>query len=155
MEGVTTKPFPAPERPADGRRLCRFGESASAPDIRPAAAHQPSARAGRWDAALAAAIGTPKTLLLRDGRRMHRFPAAVIPPAPTALAAALVSAARQHNAVLVADGPELVVVEPKGSTLPREMLARIRANAGEIIAALRGEPFPRGRIITLYDGGAP
>lgn len=98
-----------------------------------------AAKAGHRDAEPAAAISTPATLLLRDGRQMQHFPAATIPSAPSAFALVLVHAARRHHAVLVADGLTLVVVEPKGSTLPRDTLSRFPRNAGEIIAALRGE----------------
>lgn len=96
--------------------------------------------------------GIPEPLPMRDGRVLHRFPADMIPRAPDPTTAALVSAAQEHGAVLVGDGPTLILVEPKGSNLPRNTLARILQSADDIIAALRAEPFPRGRIITVYDG---
>jgi hypothetical protein len=105
-----------------------------------------AARAGHRGTEPVTAISTPETLLLRDGRRMHRFPAAAIPPVSSTFALALAYAARQHRAVLVADGPTLIVVEPKGSTLPRDTLARFPRSAGAIIVALRGEH--RGRVET-------
>ncbi len=99
-------------------------------------------------------VRLPETLLMRDGRRLHRFPPAAIPPFPSFASRFFVHEARRHRAVLVADGMTLVVVEPKGSTLPRETLAGLRVRAGAIIAVLRGEPFPQGRPIAVYDSGA-
>ena len=79
--------------------------------------------------------GTVGPLLLRDGRRMWRFDACEIASARTDIA--LVSEARWHRAVLVADGYTLVVVERWLSTLPDDLLRALREEAGAVISALR------------------
>ncbi len=83
-------------------------------------------------AILAKATGDP--LLLADGRRLHRFLADRIPAAAPGRARELLNRARAYNAVLVSDGPELIVVERWLGNLP---------TAGEVIAALRGESRAR------------
>src|SRR5205807_4009592 len=92
-----------------------------------------------------AAIVEPTTLLLADGRRLHRFQADAIPlPAPGDIAA-LLDQTRWHGAVLVADGVELIVVERRKSTLPAETLRAVKGCVGGIIAVLHGESRRRQR----------
>jgi hypothetical protein len=50
---------------------------------------------------------------------------------------------RAHGVVLVADGRDLILVERWLSTLPDETRDAIAANAGGIIALLRGESRAR------------
>jgi hypothetical protein len=92
-------------------------------------------------------IGTPETgpvepVLLRDGRRLWRFRAdcALQPPAPQAME--LIDEARWCGAVLVADGPELIVVERWRSRLPPETRDALRRRAAEVIRAMRRERRP-------------
>jgi hypothetical protein len=76
-------------------------------------------------------------LLLRDGRRLWRFRAGEIPDdPPREQAAALIDSAHWRGAVVVADGRELIVVEPWLSRLPRETLCELRRCASEVIAEL-------------------
>ena len=78
-------------------------------------------------------------LLLRDGRRLHSFPARNIPAtADDDVVTSLVDRSRHLGAVLVADGMTLVLVEPRRG-LPPQLLAEFCRRAGAIIAALRGE----------------
>jgi hypothetical protein len=77
--------------------------------------------------------------LLRDGRRLHRFRATAIPDAIPAEIVRLMDEARWRGVVLVADGHDLVVVEPWLRMLSDEVLADLRWNPGGIIAALLGE----------------
>lgn len=96
---------------------------------------------GGRDAEPAAAIGIPETLLLRDGRQMHRFIASAIPAdVPDGITEAM-DRARNLGAVLVADGHELIVVEPAGE-LPLPILTALCLEAGAAIAALRSEHWP-------------
>jgi hypothetical protein len=84
-------------------------------------------------------IGIPEIpdvpVLLRDGRRLWRFPSAE-DCAPDK-AAALINEARHCGAVLVADGRELIVVERWLSCLPVETLCELRRYASGTIAVLR------------------
>jgi hypothetical protein len=86
-------------------------------------------------------IGEPT--LLSDGRRLWRFPADSIPAATDDDCRDLAGTARTHGVVLVADGRDLIVVERWLSTLPDEIRHAIAANAGGIIALLRGESRER------------
>jgi hypothetical protein len=100
------------------------------------------------DAAGRVRFGLPEIpeepLLLRDGRRLWRFRATEIPDDPTRKqAAALIDIAHWHGAVLVADGRELIVVEPWLSKLPREALCELRLCASGAIAELLDRARPR------------
>jgi hypothetical protein len=75
-------------------------------------------------------------LLLRDGRRLWRFRAGEVQDAARGQTAALVDEAHWHGAILVADGCELVVVEPWLSNLPLETLCELRLRASGAIAEL-------------------
>ena len=76
----------------------------------------------------------PTPLLLPDGRWLWRFRADSVPEA-SSRADVLVEDARCRGAVLVADGVELIVVEP--SWPPQGIWHELRQRAGEIIAVLR------------------
>ncbi len=89
-----------------------------------------------------------------DGRRLYRITASAIPATVPDGIAEPMAAARQHGATLVADGPTLVLVAPAHG-LPHAILARLAADPGGTIAALRAEPFPRGRIVAVHDSAAP
>jgi hypothetical protein len=78
-------------------------------------------------------------LLLRDGRRLWRFRAESIPEILNDDDIRPAVEARWCGCVLVADGHDLIVTEPRLSRLPDETLAELAANAGTIIAVLRGE----------------
>ena len=80
-----------------------------------------------------------KPVLFPNGRRLWRFRAASIPGRADDRALELIQVARSSSVVLVADGPELIVVEPWLSTLGREALQALMHEAGAVIAALRGE----------------
>jgi hypothetical protein len=98
---------------------------------------------GAWGATEKEPIVTAsKPVLLRDGRRLHRFRAEVIPPFKPDHAEVALDGARCRGAVLVADGPELIVVEPPEG-LPGEMLQALGRDASAIIATLRGESRER------------
>jgi hypothetical protein len=82
---------------------------------------------------------TVAPLVLRDGRTLHRFPAALSVPSTIADdTVSVLDRARRLGAVTVADGMTLVIVEPP-QRLPPELFAELRRRAGAIIAALRGE----------------
>jgi hypothetical protein len=100
---------------------------ANAPDN----AKQPEARID--------APGEP--VLLRDGRRLHRFRATEA--ASCADIDNLLDRARWRGAVLVADGRALIVVEPWSSALNPEILRELRDNAGAIVSVLIGESRER------------
>jgi len=78
-------------------------------------------------------------VLLSDGRRWHRLRAVEIPASAPQDIVALMDNSRSRHVVLVADGHDLIVVEPWLSTLLAETLIELRGNAGGVIAALRGE----------------
>ena len=78
-------------------------------------------------------------MLLRDGRRLWRFRAESIPEILNDDDIRPAVEARWCGCVLVADGHDLIVTEPRLSRLPDETLAELAANAGTIIAVLRGE----------------
>lgn len=78
-------------------------------------------------------------VLLRDGRRLHRFDADEIPGAALPGIERQMDQARSRRVVLVADGLTPVVVEPWLSRLLPEILAELRDHAGGVIAVLRGE----------------
>jgi hypothetical protein len=77
-------------------------------------------------------------LLMRDRRRLWRFPAERIPEVLNDDIRPAVEA-RWCGCTLVADGLDLIVVEPWISELPEEVRDGLAANAGTIIALLRGE----------------
>ena len=85
----------------------------------------------------------PAPVRLRDGRRLHRFRAGHIPPAAPARACNLRDRTHAYGVVLIADGVELIVVEPWLSSLPPDVLQQLKDAAGEVIAALRGEADAR------------
>lgn len=87
----------------------------------------------------------PEPLLMRDGRRMWRFRAESIPEILDDDIRPAV-AARECGCTLVADGPDLIVVEPWLSELPDEVRDGLAAHAGTIIALLRGESRVRNRV---------
>jgi len=78
-------------------------------------------------------------LLMRDGRRLWRFPAERIPEVLNDDDIRPAVEARWSGCTLVADGLDLIVVEPWLSELPEDVRDRLAANAGTIIALLRGE----------------
>lgn len=88
------------------------------------------------------AKGAPTSRLLDDGRRLNRFRARGVPEMVPKIGAELADQARDRGAVLVADGLDLVVVEPR-LRLPSEILRALQHEAGAIIAALRGESRAR------------
>jgi hypothetical protein len=81
----------------------------------------------------------PEPVLLADGRRLWRFRAESIPEIMNDADIRPAVEARWCGCVLVADGHELIVVEPWLSHLPDHTRAELAANAGTIIALLRGE----------------
>ena len=81
--------------------------------------------------------------LFPDGRRLWRFRAGFIPAGAGDGVLALIQEARACRVVLVADGPELIVVEPWLSTFRPEALRSLRDEAGAVIALLRGAFRPR------------
>jgi hypothetical protein len=85
----------------------------------------------------------PEPILLRDGGRLHRVAAAVIPTAVPKKVRDIMQTARGYGVRLFADGTELVVIEPWGSMLPAFLLGEIREHAGAMIAVLRGESRAR------------
>jgi len=84
-------------------------------------------------------------LLMRDGRRLWRFPAERIPEVLNDDDIRSAVEARWCGCTLVADGPDLIVVEPWLSELPDDVRDGLAANAGTIIALLRGESRVRNR----------
>jgi hypothetical protein len=120
----------------------------SARDAAPPLCPAPAA-AGTSDAECSAEVARPLTgdtnpadqqpLLLRDGRRLWRFRAESIPEILNDDDIRPAVEARWCGCVLVADGHDLIVTEPRLSRLPDETLAELAANAGTIIAVLRGE----------------
>jgi hypothetical protein len=83
-------------------------------------------------------------ILLADGRCLHRFRAAdpIAASAPRHLLP-LINEARSHDAVLVADGFDLIVIESWLSELPRSALRALVAEAAGFIAWLRAESRTR------------
>ena len=104
---------------------------------------RPAAAPSRPEDHQSEALGEP--VLLRDGRRVHCFRTADASAARPRDAANLVDRARFRGAVLVADGRELIVVEPWLTTLPEEMLRDLKDNASSVIAILFGESRARTR----------
>jgi hypothetical protein len=88
-------------------------------------------------------------LLLRDGRRLWRFRTGEIPDTLCGHIAALVDQAHWHGVVLVADGCELVVVEPWLSKLPRETLCELRLCADGVITELLNRARARSQEAAL------
>ena len=84
-------------------------------------------------------VAKPEPLLMRDGRRLWRWHAASIPSIVSVSARALADEARAFGCVLVGDGCDLLLVEPWQSELPDDVRDDLAANAGTIIALLRGE----------------
>jgi len=84
-------------------------------------------------------------LLMRDGRRMWRFRASSIPEILNDDDIRPAVEARWCGCTLVADGLDLIVVEPWLSELSKEVRDGLAANAGTIIALLRGESRVRNR----------
>jgi hypothetical protein len=82
-------------------------------------------------------------VLLRDGRRRHRFRAAEIPTSVPGHTEAFMDDVRWRRIVLVADGYDLIVVEPWLHTLAPDTLLEIKREAGNVIAALRRESRDR------------
>lgn len=80
----------------------------------------------------------PRPLPLRDDRRLYRFSAQGIPQSAPDEVSDLVRLAFRHRAGLVADGMELIVIEPRTGS-PPAILSRLRGEAGAVIAALRGQ----------------
>jgi hypothetical protein len=78
---------------------------------------------------------------------MWFFRAAAIPSSVSPDTAVLVERVRRAGVVLVADGPELHVVERWRGQLHSNMLRALRDNAGAAIAVLRGEH--RDRVASL------
>jgi hypothetical protein len=85
------------------------------------------------------ALGEP--VVLRDGRRLYRFRA--VETASSRDVCNLLDRARWRGVVLVADGRELIVVEPWLSTLSPETLRELSDSAGAIISVLIGESRER------------
>jgi hypothetical protein len=86
-------------------------------------------------------------VLLRDGRRLWRFRAETIPEFLNDDDIRPAVEARWLGCVLMADGHELLVVEPWLSNLPDETRAELAANAGTVIALLRGESRVRNGAV--------
>jgi len=85
----------------------------------------------------------PEPLVLQDGRRLWRFRTERIPVAAVDVRCAAIDEARRLGCVLVADGLDLILVEPWLSELSDDMRTDLAANAGKVIALLRrGEPTP-------------
>jgi hypothetical protein len=84
-------------------------------------------------------IAQPESLSMRDGRRLWRWQAVSIPSAVPDSARALADKARRFGCVLIADGLTLILVERWLSNLQDDTRDAVAANAGTIIALLRGE----------------
>ena len=84
-------------------------------------------------------VAKPEPLLMRDGRRLWRWHADAIPSSASDAVRALADEARAFGCVLVGDGCDLLLVEPWQSELPDDVRDDLAANAGTIIALLRGE----------------
>ena len=95
----------------------------------------------------AAPISEPRVepFLLSDGRRIWRFRAQSIPEILNNDDIRPAVEARWCGCVLVADGLELILVEPWLSELPDKVRDGLAANAGTVIALLRGETQVRTR----------
>jgi hypothetical protein len=94
----------------------------------------------------AAKVANPakaEPLLLRDARRLWSFDADTIPSSVPDTARALADEARACGCTLVADGLTLILVERCLSNLPDDTRDAVAANAGAIIALLRGESRAR------------
>jgi hypothetical protein len=89
---------------------------------------------------------------LHDGRRLCRFQAHSIPDAAPDRIVVLMGEARRCGVVLVADGRDLVVVEPRSSRLTEKTLQDLKKKAGGVIAALRGESHARMAHV-IHEGG--
>ena len=96
--------------------------------------------------------GRLEPLLMRDGRRLWRFHAESVPEVLNDKDIRPAVEARWCGCTLVADGLGLIVVEPWMSELPDHVRDDLAANAGTIIALLRGES--RVRAGTGQPGGA-
>ena len=83
--------------------------------------------------------------LTRDERRLWRFRAQSIPEILNNDDIRPAVEARWCGCVLVADGLELILVEPWLSELPDKVRDGLAANAGTVIALLRGETQVRTR----------
>ena len=91
-------------------------------------------------------------LTIADGRRLYRFRALGPIPASAPLhLLPLIEAARSRDAVLVPDGPDLIVIERSLSKLPASTLRALVAEAAGLIACLRSE----SRTRTADDEGLP
>jgi hypothetical protein len=86
-------------------------------------------------------------LLLRSGRRLYRFRVDRIPDTVPDQIKALMDEARWRRVVLVADGHDLIVVEPWLSTLAIETLQELEEKAAGLIAALRGQSRARTALL--------
>ena len=86
--------------------------------------------------------------LLRNGRVMYFFRAAEIPLSALRDTAALLDRVRGAGVVLVADGPELHVVERWGGQLHPNTLRALEDNSGAAIAVLRGQH--RERVARMH-----
>src|SRR5260221_10284238 len=93
-------------------------------------------------------------LLMRDGRRLWRFRAESIPDILDDNDIQPAVEARWCRRVLVADGHDLIVVEPWLSDLPDDTRTALRQNAGTIIALLRGESRVRTEHLERSAGAA-
>ena len=90
-------------------------------------------------------------VLLREGRKLHRFTVVDIPQDVPGSAVALMDEARWRGAVLVADGHVLIVVEPWLSSISADLLMDMKREAGAVIAALLGESRKRTEGIVDAD----
>jgi hypothetical protein len=108
-----------------------------------AAAPLPDALVARLRAAKPALLAyfhqaVVEPVILADGRRLHRFRAAgPIPPSAPRHLLPLINAARSRDAVLVADGPDLIVIEPWLNELPPSTLRALVAEAAGVLSWLR------------------
>jgi hypothetical protein len=84
----------------------------------------------------------PEPVLMPDGRSLWRFGANGMPLSATPQAMELIDEARRYGVVLVADGPELIVVERWRSRLPPETRDALRRRAAEVIRAMRQQIRP-------------
>src|SRR3954452_9049565 len=67
-----------------------------------------------------------EALVLHDGRCLHRFHACKVPAAVPPHVTALIDEARFRHIVLVADGHDLIVVEPWRSTLGYQTIVDLK-----------------------------
>jgi hypothetical protein len=89
-------------------------------------------------------------VLLADGRRLHRFPGSrPIPVDSLGRLLPLLKLVRSYGVAMIADGRDLLVIEPWLSELPPQTLEQIKGAASEVIALLRDECANRDLEVPL------